>query len=421
MHNTRIRGGGHLGGARIVLAGATALVACSSGSDSLTSQTQEPMVNGTLDLGNVYTHVANLYGCTGTLVTNKHVLTANHCFTSTSVLQDKDVSFYHGPTDPSDQFDFKHTRASTGPIRTRNVPGSWASERDLAIVPLDTVVATAIALPQRIAGFRGEPACAPNFSGVTVGYGPSNNVIAWRAFATNGPFVFHDYGPGEAYWNYTQAGGHITVPGDSGGPTFLNTAQSRICAISSTNDAPTNPPTSMNVVAVQSANNVAWLKSVLTQNGKFLNGACGPDDFAGPDGDRDGIPDVCDNCPLNINTEQNDADGDGYGDVCDNCPSTYNPDQGNSNKEDEDALPSPVLGDRCDPNPLTLVSATQGGSSVVGSTMQRSYTRLIAGQSGCGFPPSAPKDAATGNIFETASFRGQPGTAPTALSGAVWA
>jgi len=36
--------------------------------------------------------------------------------------------------------------------------------------------------------------------------------------------------------------------------------------------------------------------------------------------DKDGVGDVCDNCPNNCNIQQLDADGDGIGDVCDTTP-----------------------------------------------------------------------------------------------------
>ena len=35
------------------------------------------------------------------------------------------------------------------------------------------------------------------------------------------------------------------------------------------------------------------------------------------DADKDGIGDVCDNCPLIWNDNQIDSDGDGSGNVCD--------------------------------------------------------------------------------------------------------
>ncbi len=34
------------------------------------------------------------------------------------------------------------------------------------------------------------------------------------------------------------------------------------------------------------------------------------------DGDDDGVPDFCDNCPLHGNPDQTDCDNDGMGDVC---------------------------------------------------------------------------------------------------------
>jgi len=36
------------------------------------------------------------------------------------------------------------------------------------------------------------------------------------------------------------------------------------------------------------------------------------------DGEGDGVPDACDNCPEDVNPGQEDCDGDGTGDVCDN-------------------------------------------------------------------------------------------------------
>ncbi|OUS27322.1 hypothetical protein A9Q99_15020 [Gammaproteobacteria bacterium 45_16_T64] len=74
---------------------------------------------------------------------------------------------------------------------------------------------------------------------------------------------------------------------------------------------------------------------------------------AGTDSDGDGIPDVNDNCPSDVNVNQNDEDGDGVGDICDfdldndghdddvdNCPNIAN-----SGQEDAD---TDGLGDECD-------------------------------------------------------------------------
>ena len=43
------------------------------------------------------------------------------------------------------------------------------------------------------------------------------------------------------------------------------------------------------------------------------------------DTDRDGVPDLSDNCPTVSNVDQRDDDGDGVGNVCDNCPAVFNP------------------------------------------------------------------------------------------------
>lgn len=39
----------------------------------------------------------------------------------------------------------------------------------------------------------------------------------------------------------------------------------------------------------------------------------------GPDGDGDGVPDLCDNCPTTSNANQLNSDSDKLGDLCDSC------------------------------------------------------------------------------------------------------
>ena len=77
---------------------------------------------------------------------------------------------------------------------------------------------------------------------------------------------------------------------------------------------------------------------VLPQFGNFTNtisGHAGGMPVLGPlddsDTDGDGVTDVCDNCPMDVNANQEDFDGDGIGNVCDNCPMDIN-----ANQEDLD-------------------------------------------------------------------------------------
>jgi PKD repeat protein len=56
----------------------------------------------------------------------------------------------------------------------------------------------------------------------------------------------------------------------------------------------------------------------------WANPACAAQ---GNDSDTDGLTDIEDNCPTEINPDQADGDGDWVGDACDNCPADPNPDQ----------------------------------------------------------------------------------------------
>ncbi len=60
----------------------------------------------------------------------------------------------------------------------------------------------------------------------------------------------------------------------------------------------------------------------------------------GTDGDQDGWPDACDNCPNVANPDQANNDGDSLGDACDNCPFATNQDQSDTDGDD--------AGDACD-------------------------------------------------------------------------
>lgn len=63
-----------------------------------------------------------------------------------------------------------------------------------------------------------------------------------------------------------------------------------------------------------------------------------------PDKDGDGKPDMIDNCPDDVNPDQENEDGDKFGDACDPCPvfADDTPDD-----QDHDGV-----ADACDPNPM---------------------------------------------------------------------
>lgn len=82
----------------------------------------------------------------------------------------------------------------------------------------------------------------------------------------------------------------------------------------------------------------------------FMAGTVPPDVGISPspasDRDRDGVPDVSDNCPDTANPDQTaNEDGDRFGDVCDPCPQIAD-----NALVDSD---SDRVGDVCDPNPGT--------------------------------------------------------------------
>jgi cysteine-rich repeat protein len=88
----------------------------------------------------------------------------------------------------------------------------------------------------------------------------------------------------------------------------------------------------------------AWCKGQLPYGaGDFgspgaPNPACANAD---QDEDKDGVPDLFDNCKSKKNVDQKDGDGDGLGDACDNCPAVANADQADANNNE--------VGNACEP------------------------------------------------------------------------
>ncbi|MBN2800991.1 MAG: hypothetical protein JXX28_17770, partial [Deltaproteobacteria bacterium] len=66
---------------------------------------------------------------------------------------------------------------------------------------------------------------------------------------------------------------------------------------------------------------IAWM-TVTVDNGIYFYIDDLSHDGTGsqPDGDGDGVIDLCDTCPDDPGLDQTDTDGDGFGDLCDTCP-----------------------------------------------------------------------------------------------------
>lgn len=266
-------------------------------------------------------------------------------------------------------------------------------------------------------GFGPDGQQAPRDGGLNPG---GEGIVRPRRYYPTGPWIASTTVDGRFAWVWNtvpDTSGHI-IKGDSGGPLLYTTGgKTYICGIASTGSPTTDAGAGTSTgeasayTAVQAPKNLAWLESVLLDKGKFRAHGCGPDDVltGSNDADGDGIPDSCDNCggPNGYNPEQEDSDGDGFGDACDHCPAVYEADQTeNTNRVFEDELGAPRIGDRCDPHPLTVVSGTGEGSSVLSSVKQRSYTRTVTSPGACGGPTSYARDAAQGNAFAGVSFRG---------------
>ncbi len=358
--------------------------------------------------------------CTGVLVSTRHIISASHCFfenglSSPSVGSTLTVDFAPGLA--VTLATRKHSAKKSGPVAVR-VPvspqGSTNMEKDLSVFYLDSSVGPALGVPYPIAGIHGAALCGTASTNPATARGP---IAAWTSVGTwnSGNVYRRNYKTDVGPWSWSgTTEGLWTTPtvyshyGDSGGPSLLG---GRICAIGSTD---------LMAAAIDSYENNRWLRAPLglDSNDNFTN-ACGAgeaDTGTGP-GEPDQMATRCDNCPSVGNPDQADADGDGVGDACDNCPQVPNTDQSNGNRDAEQQSGSPILGDACDSNPLTLIAnatcdesggllGTCGDSRVDGQQRLAQVPVVGAPINACATNETTSMDVANGNVVKTSSFIG---------------
>jgi hypothetical protein len=137
------------------------------------------------------------------------------------------------------------------------------------------------------------------------------------------------------------------------------------------------------------------------------------------DTDRDGVPDVCDNCPRVFNPSQADTDQDGVGDACDNCAGSFVQDSGQSDApffepHSEDRNPICLLTD----NPADADAACAANYLTSGPNLTAMVARAecipilcsgLQGNGNCAGPAMGMSRGAPGSLGRCREFNDEDG------------